>query len=150
VSSASDSILGALLEVARIDDVLAIAGIAVPANSKSPICCPLHAERSPSFYRQQSGKGYRCQGCGAHGGILELATALKLAPTKKDAVKLLADHYRLARGLSGGVVQMRPCSTPITQFQAKAAAPSPSLTIEEHRGLAEAVRGCLPLLGAPA
>lgn len=144
---ASVSILDEVLRVATVDDMLRLAGVAVPEDAKKPLLCPLHAERSPSFYRQRSGKGYRCQGCGAHGGVLELATALKLAPTRPRAVELLAAHYGLAKGLSGA--PPRWSAKPFRQFALPPLEPPPVLNAEERSGLAEAVRDCCPILGTP-
>lgn len=143
----SASILDEVLRIATVDDILRLAGVAVPENAKKPLLCPLHAERSPSFYRQRSGKGYRCQGCGAHGGVLELATALRLAPTRPRAVELLAAHYRLAKGLSVGP-QRRPVK-PFRQFALPPLEPTPVLNAEERSSLAEAARDCRPILGTP-
>jgi DNA primase len=95
---ASVSILDEVLRVATVDDILRLAGVAVPENAKKPLLCPLHGERSPSFYRQRSGKGYRCQGCGAHGGVLELATALKLAPTRPKSRRTACRSLRARKG----------------------------------------------------
>jgi len=148
MSISSDSLLDELLRVATVDDVLRLAGHEVPDNEKKPLCCPIHAERSPSFFRQRSGKGYRCQGCAAHGGVLDLVVALELAPTKPKAVDFLAAHYRIVKGLRRGARSSRS-ARPIARFQIKSAAPITTLTAEESEELCSALRGGKPLIGSP-
>ena len=148
MSISSDSLLDELLRVATIDDVLRLAGHEVPDNEKKPLCCPLHAECSPSFFRQRSGKGYRCQGCAAHGGVLDLAVALELAPTKPKAVDFLAAHYRIAKGLRRGARSLRSVR-PIAGFQITPAVLVSTLTVEESEALCSALRGGKPLIGSP-
>jgi hypothetical protein len=148
MSTLSDSLLDELLRVATIDDVLRLAGHEVPDDENKPLYCPLHAERSPSFFRQRSGMGYRCQGCAAHGGVLDLVVALELAPTKSKAVDFLATHYRIAKGLHRGTRSSRS-ARPIARFQIKPAAPITTLTAEEGEELCSALRGGRPLIGSP-
>jgi DNA primase len=153
VAPSNDSLLPDVLAVARIDDVLRDAGITPPANEKINIPCPLpdhaHSNRksTPSFSVQKSGQGYRCFGCGAHGGVVELVVALKLARSKKDAVDLLAARYGLAK--SSGGHSARPVGRPtIAQLNLSPVAPSPQLTAEERAELLDALRGGYPLLGS--
>jgi len=75
--------------------VLRLANVEPPSRDRKAICCPLHAENSPSFQIQASGRGFRCFGCNAHGGIVELALALQLAPDKARVVDRLCDHLRV-------------------------------------------------------
>lgn len=84
--------LDALLRVATIADVLRLANVEPPRRERGAICCPLHAEHTPSFQIQASGRGYRCFGCDAHGGIIELAVALQIAPNKARVVDLLCER----------------------------------------------------------
>jgi hypothetical protein len=150
VSAATDSLLDDLLRVATIADVLDFAGIAPPVNERKNIRCPLpeHADSEPSFSIQKSGQGWKCFGCGRSGGVVDLVLALKLAPSKKDAVDLLAARYRLVKGLGGSSARALRVPKALS-LEVRADAPLPSLTAEERRSLAEAVRGCRPLLGTP-
>jgi DNA primase len=141
----SESILDALLAVARVDDVLRLARVEVPGNEKAALRCPLHRESSPSFHRQKSGRGFKCFGCGAHGGVLDLVVALQLAPNRKGAVDMLVGLYGLAKGLSGNSVQA-PHVPKMFSLEVRTDAPLPTLSAEERRSLAEAVRACQPLL----
>jgi hypothetical protein len=146
MSTLSDSLLDELLRIATVDDILRLAGHEVPDNEKKPLCCPLHGERSPSFFRQRSGKGYRCQGCAAHGGVLDLVVALELAPTKPKAVDFLAAHYRLAKGLRGDT---RSSWTVGPIVRVKPTALTSTLTAEQSKELCSALRGGKSLIGSP-
>lgn len=63
---------------ASIFDVLRFAGYELP-NRQGFVTCPLHAERSASFHVVGDGRGFRCFGCGAKGGVLDLVVALGIA-----------------------------------------------------------------------
>jgi hypothetical protein len=146
----SASLLPDVLRVATVYDVLRRAGIEPPSSERKNIRCPLpdHADSKPSFSVQKSGQGWKCFGCGAHGGVLELVVALKLAQSKKDAVDLLAACYGLAK--SSGGQSVRPTGRPKTlSLTVAPSSPSPALTVEESAHLRTAVQGCRPILDTP-
>jgi hypothetical protein len=146
-----DSLLADVLAVATVTDILRLYGCTVPDNPKRAILCPLHAERSPSFCRLVSGnrdQGYRCHGCGAHGGVLDLVVALKLAPSRKGAVDMLAGLYGLAKGFRGYPVKA-PRRSKLLELEIRTATPSPQLTAAERADLLDALRRGRPLLGGP-
>jgi DNA primase len=49
--------------------------------------CPFHGEKTPSFYLY--GERFHCNGCGAHGDVIDLMSRLKGCGWR-DAVSLLA------------------------------------------------------------
>lgn len=63
---------------ASVCDVLRLAGFEEP-NRHGFVACPLHTESSASFHVVGDGRGFRCFGCGAKGGILDLVVALGIA-----------------------------------------------------------------------
>jgi DNA primase len=89
--------LDAVLALATVVDVLQLAHAEPPRSVRDPIRCPLpdHFDASPSFSIQASGRGFRCHGCGARGGVLDLAAALGLARDRAAAVDVLAEFYRV-------------------------------------------------------
>jgi DNA primase len=146
----NDSIKDEVLAAATIADVLRMANIEPPANERKNIRCPLHADSAPSFSVQKSDKGWKCfAGCG-EGGVFDLVVALKLAATTSAAVDLLADHYGIAKsGADGSYKPGVKKRKPLPQFELKVVEPIPTLTSEKKAELANAVRGCQPLLGTP-
>ena len=76
-----------VLDRATIYDVLRLAGFEPPGRHGF-VSCPLHAERSASFHVVGDGRGYRCFGCGAAGGILDLIVALGIAHDRAAAACL--------------------------------------------------------------
>lgn len=145
--AASDSIRDEVIAAATVDDILRIAGVAVPDNPKLAILCPLHTERSPSFLRQKSGKGYRCQACGKKGGVLDLPVALGLAKDKASAVDFLAEYYHISKSVLSGSRPRRSVKPIELEIRAVASIPTP--TNEEREHLRAAVQGCRPILGTP-
>jgi hypothetical protein len=145
--AASDSIRDEVLAVATVGEVLRLAGHEASENLKKPLLCPFHAERSPSFFQQASGKGYRCQGCGARGGVFELAVALGLAPNMSRAVAFLGEHYRISKGSEPGSRPRR--SVKPLALEVRTPAPTPAPTADEHASLDAALRDCRSLLGTP-
>ena len=143
----SDSISDEVIRAATIADVLRLANIAPPENEKKPILCPLHAERTPSFHVRDN-KVFRCHGCNADGGILELAIALKLAPDKARAIDFLAEHYGIEKSKPNTSKRVRPrTSVPVELVRLTAS--EPILTAEEHVKLLEAIKDRRSILGTP-
>lgn len=89
--------LDAVLALATVFDVLQLASVEPPRSVRDAIRCPLpdHFDASPSFVIQASGRGFKCHGCGARGGVLDLAAALGLAGDRAAAVDYLAEFYRV-------------------------------------------------------
>jgi DNA primase len=89
--------LDAVLALATVFDVLQLASVEPPRSARDAIRCPLpdHFDGTPSFSIQASGRGFRCHGCGARGGVLDLAAALGLAGDRAAAVDVLAEFYRV-------------------------------------------------------
>ena len=139
-----NSILATVLAWSRIDDVLRLAGIEPAQNEHQNIRCPLpdHDDSSASFHVQQSGQGYRCHGCGATGGVLDLVVRLGLAENKGKAVDLLAERYRIASG-SPSINTIKPLTIQIKTY------PEPAFTQEDKKALTEALKGGRPLIGSP-
>lgn len=81
-----------IVERVSVRDVLRLAGCGEP-NDRGFLTCPLHAERTPSFHIIGD-RGWRCFGCGRHGGILDLVCALGLAGDRASAAALLVDATR--------------------------------------------------------
>ena len=73
-----------------IADVLRLGGFEEP-DRRGFLRCPLHLERSASFHIVASGQGFRCFGCGAKGGVLDLVVRLGIARDRADAARWLDD-----------------------------------------------------------
>jgi hypothetical protein len=82
-----------IVDCATIADVLRLGGFQ-PANKRGFLCCPLHTERSPSFHIVASGRGFRCFGCNAKGGVLDLVIALGIASDRASAAAWLEQAIR--------------------------------------------------------
>jgi hypothetical protein len=54
--------------------------------------CPLHNEKTPSFYVNPVKQVYRCHGCGAGGDVIGFVMQVERIGFQ-DALKLLADRY---------------------------------------------------------
>lgn len=82
-----DSIVDRLSIVA----VLRAAGVVMPDDPKRLIRCPLplHDDGTPSF--RAFDRGFRCFGCGQHGGVLDLVVALGKAHDRASAARWLED-----------------------------------------------------------
>jgi DNA primase len=89
--------LDAVLALATVFDVLQLANVEPPRSARDAMRCPLpdHFDGTPSFSIQASGRGFRCHGCGARGGVFDLAAALGLAGDRAAAVDYLAEFYRV-------------------------------------------------------
>jgi DNA primase len=73
-----------------IADVLRLGGFEQP-NKRGFLCCPLHSENTPSFKVVGKGRGFRCFGCGAKGGVLDLVVALGVAANRAAAARWLKE-----------------------------------------------------------
>jgi hypothetical protein len=73
-----------------IEDVLRLAGYEQP-NRRGFVICPLHAERTASFHIVGDGRGFRCFGCNAKGGVLDLVVALGVAGDYAGAARWLEE-----------------------------------------------------------
>jgi DNA primase len=81
---------GSIVERVTVADVLRLAGFEEP-NRSGFVACPLHAERSASFHLV-GGTGWRCFGCGAHGGVLDLVVALRISADRASAARWLEEN----------------------------------------------------------
>ena len=61
----------------------------LPIQQGSMICCPFHADRTPSMKLNED--YFYCFGCGAHGDVIALAAQLFDLPPAEAAKKLAAD-----------------------------------------------------------
>ena len=77
-----------IVDRVTVHDVLNSAGYE-PPNRNGFVSCPLHAERSASFHVVGDGSGWRCFGCGARGGVLDLVVALGVARDRAGAARWL-------------------------------------------------------------
>ncbi len=148
--------LDAILAVATCADVLRLGSVAPPKDVRGAIICPLpgHHEASPSFCLQRSEQGFRCHGCGAHGGVLELVVALGLARDRGGAVELLGEQYRIPPDDKGDgswkatrhVMQQRKVAA---AFALPPNEPEREATSDDREALRSALRGREPLNGTP-
>ncbi len=70
-------------------DVLSLAGFAEP-NRNDMMRCPVHAEKTASFHVLE--RGFRCFGCGAHGGLFALCIVLDIARDHSSAARWLEEN----------------------------------------------------------
>jgi hypothetical protein len=84
---------GSVIERVDVRDVLRVAGFEEP-DKRGFLSCPLHTERSASFHIVGDGTGWRCFGCGARGGILDLVVGLKIAVDRAAAARWLEEVVR--------------------------------------------------------
>lgn len=70
-----------IIERTSSHDIARLAGL--HPNRQGFIRCPIHAEDSPSCHLLE--RGYYCFGCGAKGGLLDLAIALGVARDRASA-----------------------------------------------------------------
>lgn len=61
-----------------------------PQNGDYWACCPIHGEKTASFHVRDSHGSYKCFGCGASGGVLDLAMELE-GLSFPEAVERIAD-----------------------------------------------------------
>ena len=69
----------------------------LPIQQGSMVCCPFHADRTPSMKLNED--YFYCFGCGAHGDVIALAAQLFGLPPAEAAKKLAADF---------GIVEQKP------------------------------------------
>jgi hypothetical protein len=81
-----------IAERVTADEVARLAGRT--PNRGGYILCPIHADNSPSLHLLE--RGYFCFGCGAKGGLLDLAVALGAARDRASAARWLEE--RIANG----------------------------------------------------
>ena len=79
----------AIIERTSAQEIARLAGI--QPNRQGFIRCPIHADDSPSFHLLE--RGFYCFGCGAKGGLLDLAIALGVACDRAAAARWLEDHF---------------------------------------------------------
>ena len=87
----------------------------LPIQQGSMVCCPFHADRTPSM--KLSEDYFYCFGCGAHGDVVALTAQLFDLPPAEAAKKLAADFgiteqkpsilARLQRGASQAETERR-------------------------------------------
>jgi DNA-directed RNA polymerase subunit RPC12/RpoP len=149
IAQNGDSILSLVISSAKVEDVLRLAGVEPPANEKSNIRCPLpsHEDSSASFHIQTSGQGYKCHGCGATGGVLDLVLKLGLAENKGKAVDLLAERYRIDKGGHSTSTSMETVK-PI-ELQVKTYPSAVEFTVEDRQALTDSLKGGRALIGSP-
>ena len=61
----------------------------LPIQQGSMVCCPFHADRTPSMKLNED--YFYCFGCGAHGDVIALTAQLFNLPPVEAAKKLAAD-----------------------------------------------------------
>ena len=93
----------------------------LPIQQGSMVCCPFHADRTPSMKLNED--YFYCFGCGAHGDVIALTAQLFDLPPAEAAKKLAADF---------GITEQKP-----------------SILAKLQRGAsqAEAERRCFRVLG---
>ncbi|MDM7322732.1 MAG: DNA primase [Gammaproteobacteria bacterium] len=93
-----------------IDDLVARADIVEVIGSRVPLkkkgkeytaCCPVHHEKSPSFFVSPDKQFYHCFGCGAHGNVLGFLMAFERLDFV-EAVETLAGQMGLTVPREGG------------------------------------------------
>ena len=69
----------------------------LPVRQGNMVCCPFHADRTPSMKLNED--YFYCFGCGAHGDVIDLAARLFNLSSYEAAKKLAADF---------GIVEQKP------------------------------------------
>lgn len=87
---------GGMGVVAEIKQRVTIADVLGLTKGVRVIRCPLHNDRSPSFYIYSDGH-FKCFGCGAHGDVLDLVAMLRHV-SQRDAIVMLAEQAGIRRG----------------------------------------------------
>ena len=124
-------------------DILEIAGAATKlelAGEEQKGLCPLHQEKTPSFYVNPRKGLYHCHGCGAGGDAVDLQQRLA-GQSFREAVEELAARYGIAplppgfqSGSVAGLIRPRPVVVK----------PEPEPMPDDALGLAERVQRALP------
>jgi len=76
-----------IFETVSVRDVLRAVGANVPDDPRKLAVCPLHDDRTPSL--RVFDKGFRCFGCGKHGGLADLVIFLGKARDHRQAAQWL-------------------------------------------------------------
>lgn len=61
-------------------------------NNKGFICCPFHAEKTPSMKVYSGNRGYHCFGCGENGGVIDFVMK-HFGLSLKDAITKINDDF---------------------------------------------------------
>ncbi|MEE8584344.1 MAG: CHC2 zinc finger domain-containing protein [Acidobacteriota bacterium] len=77
----------------------------LPGKSECKGLCPLHEEKTPSFFVNIETGSFKCFGCGAGGGPVQFE-AKRLRISDKEACKYLAKEF----GLNSGRQKRKPKS----------------------------------------
>lgn len=87
---------GSVVDRLSCRDVLHALGFPAPRIGHLMRCpLPGHDDSSPSFKLVGVGEtGFRCFGCNAHGGCLDLPVALGVARDRAEAARLLEDRFQ--------------------------------------------------------
>jgi CHC2 zinc finger len=90
-----------LCQKARISDYLASKGVVLQrAGRRQKCCCPLHNERTPSFYITTLPDGtelFKCWGCDKGGNIITLVAAME-GISNGTVIKDLANKFKVKLG----------------------------------------------------
>ena len=74
---------------AAVTPRMAVERYGLPIQQGSMVCCPFHADRTPSMKLNED--YFYCFGCGAHGDVVALIAQLFNIPPAEAAKKLAAD-----------------------------------------------------------
>ena len=72
---------------------------ATQGGKSGKVCCPVHGEKTPSFFYDDERRTYNCFGCGSHGTVIHLhkeITGLSYYESAKD----LITKYKLEKYLT--------------------------------------------------
>ena len=79
-----------VFDIATVPALLKTLGYVVPDNAKRLMKCPFHRDGTPSL--RVFAKGYRCFGCGRHGGVADLVIELGFADDHRGAARWLEER----------------------------------------------------------
>lgn len=75
----------------RIDTIQAFEYYGLQPNRKGFICCPFHAEKTPSMKVYKGNGGYHCFGCGENGSVVDFVMRYFDLSFKEATTKLNND-----------------------------------------------------------
>lgn len=78
----------------RLDTVEVFEYYGFHPNRKGFVCCPFHAEKTPSMKVYAGNRGYNCFGCGENGGIIDFVMKMFDLPLK-DAINKLNNDFNV-------------------------------------------------------